>query len=83
MVGWRLRSFDLARLTRAGITFAVFVPQITSNFERVDIPLLPPLPFLAGRMDLVVMDSAKRDGEFIADLQTQPFGLRVADVVRL
>jgi hypothetical protein len=46
------------------------VPQITSNFDWVDIPLLPPLPFLAGRVDLVVVDGAERNGEFIANFQS-------------
>ena len=44
---------------------------------------LPPFLFLAGGVDVVMVDGAKRHGELIADLETQPSGLRVADVVRV
>ena len=53
------------------------------NLERIDIALLPPLTFLAGGVDVVVVNGAKRDGELVADLQTKAFRLRVTHVVRV
>ena len=53
---------------RRGITFAALLPKATGNCERIDIALLPPLPLLAGGVDVVVVDSAERNGELIADL---------------
>jgi hypothetical protein len=34
-------------------------------------------------VDVVMMDCAKRDGELITDLEAEPWGLRVANVVRV
>src|SRR6476646_6217518 len=65
------------------MAIAALLPQTTSDHERIDITLLPPLMFLAGGMDVVVVDGAKRNGELIAHLQTEPLGLRVAYVVRV
>jgi hypothetical protein len=51
--------------------------------RRVDIALFPSLPLLACGVDLMVVNGAKRNGELIADLQTEPFRLRVTYVVRV
>jgi hypothetical protein len=53
---------------RCAIRLATLLPKATRNFDRVDIPLLPPLTFLPRGVDLVVVDGAKRHGEFIAHL---------------
>jgi len=37
---------------------ATLVPQSTSDFERIDIALLPPLPFLPSRVDMVMVGGA-------------------------
>ena len=63
------------------IFFAALFPKATGNYQGIDIALLPPLVFLTGGVDVVVVDGAKRDGELIADFQAKPFGLRVAQVV--
>ena len=44
---------------------------------------LPPFLFLAGGVDVVMVDGAKRHGELVAHLEAQPSGLRVAYVVRV
>ena len=54
---------------------AALSPQSTRDFERIDIALLPPLPFLAGGVDVVMVDGAKRNGELVADLQAQALGI--------
>jgi hypothetical protein len=59
------------------------LPQTIGNYEGIDIALLPPLPLLAGGVNVVMMDGAKRDGKLIADFQAQAFGLGVAHVVRV
>src|ERR1700687_4174717 len=43
--------------------------------------LLPPTPFIAGGVILVVMDGAKRDRKLVAYLESQPSGLRKTDVM--
>jgi hypothetical protein len=58
-------------------------PKSTGNFERVDIALLPPLPFLTGGVNLMMVDGAERNRELVADLQAEPARLRVADVMRV
>jgi hypothetical protein len=56
-------------------------PKATGNDERVNFTLFPPLPFLACGVNMVVMDGAEWNRELVAYLQTEPTGLRVADVV--
>ena len=51
-----------------GVAFAALLPKAIGNFERVDISLFPPVPFLACGVDLMVVNGAKRNGELIADL---------------
>ena len=77
-----LQSCEIS-IARYGMAIAALLPQTTSDLERIDITLLPPLTFPAGGMDVVVVDGAKRNGELIAHLQTEPLGLRVAYVVRV
>ena len=55
-----------------GMPLAALSPKTIGNYERIDIALLPPLPFLACGVDVVVVDGTKRHGELIADLQAQP-----------
>jgi hypothetical protein len=47
---------------------AALAPQSARDFERIDIALLPPLPFLPGGVDIVMVGSAQRNGELVADL---------------
>jgi hypothetical protein len=68
-IGSVLRRLRYVGLTCGGTPLAALLPQATRNFERVDIPLLPPLLLFARGVDMVAVDSAKWNGEFIADLQ--------------
>jgi hypothetical protein len=45
-----------------------YVAKARWPFEWIDASRLPPLSFLARSVDLMVVDGAKRNGEFIADL---------------
>ncbi len=45
-----------------------FLPQSARNYEGVNVLLLPPLLYLACGVDVVVVDRAEGDCEFVADL---------------
>jgi hypothetical protein len=45
-----------------------FLPQSARNYEGVNVLLLPPLLLLACGVDVVVVDRAEGDCEFVADL---------------
>lgn len=49
--------------------------------ERINPMLLPPTTFIAGSMIFRVVDCTKGDGEFIAHFESEPFGLRKADMM--
>ena len=51
-----------------GILLSALLPKAASNYQWIDVPFLPPLPFLSCGVDLMVVDGAKRNGELIADL---------------
>ena len=59
------------RFRRGGLALPILQPKVISNFEWIDIALLPPLPFFACGVDVVVVDGAERNGELIAHLQAQ------------
>ena len=42
---------------------------------------MPPPPLIACRMIFAMVDGAERNGEFVADLQGKPLGLRKANVM--
>jgi hypothetical protein len=65
------------------MAIATLLPQSAREDERIDVAFLPPLALLACSVNLAVMGSTKRHGEFIADLEAEPPGLRVANVVRV
>ncbi len=57
------------------------LPKSGGNVERIDIAFLPPGPFVASGVDVVVVDGAEWHGELIAHFQAKPSSLGVADVV--
>src|SRR3974390_2067840 len=59
------------------------LPDSLRNLEWLDIELLPPGGLIAGLMQLAVMTSAERNGEFIAHLQPDGSGLGEAQVMRV
>jgi hypothetical protein len=83
LVGSVHQRFWQFSFTACGVALAALLPKATGNYERINILLLLPLPFLAGSVDVVVMDSAKGDGELIAHFEAEPTGLRVAHVMRV
>ena len=58
-----------------------FLPQALCHCERVDFPLLPPQPLIAGCVVLLMVDGAEGYREFIADLEPKTPRLREADVM--
>ena len=59
------------------------LPQSLGDRERVDIERLPPDHLIAGLMQLPMMTAAERDGELVADFETQGSGLRKSQVMRI
>ena len=55
---------------------ARFFPKCVGDLERIDVAVhgAPPVDFLAGSMQLVVMYAAQRNGELIAGLDPAPLG---------
>ena len=53
-----------------------FNPKLVCQDKRFDVKRLPPANFVAGLMELAMMSTAKRDGEFIANFHTQCAWLR-------
>ena len=51
---------------------SALLPQSVRDFEGVNVLFLPPLLLLTRGVDLVVMDRAEGDCEFVADLEAQP-----------
>ena len=45
-------------------------PKTPGCFQRIDFESVPPRNLIAGLMKLSVMPAAERDGEFIANLET-------------
>ena len=52
------------------------LPELFCDLEPVDLYIGPPRPFITLSMKLPVVIATKRNGEFIADLAAQRFGLR-------
>ena len=57
------------------------LPQRAGDLQGVDLMLLPPLPFIACRVILAVVDGAQGDREFVAYFEAQASRLRIADVM--
>ena len=56
-------------------------PKCIGDLKRIEIALLPPLPFLARGVNAVVVNGAERNSEFIAHFHTEPARLRVAHMM--
>ena len=53
-----------------------FEPEPTRGVDRLDAGSRPPIDLLAGPMQLPMMPAAEWDRELVADLETEPAGLR-------
>ena len=59
------------------------LPVLQSARKRVDFYFLPPADFIAALMELAMMTTAERNGEFIADFQPQCARLRKTYMMRI
>ena len=61
-----------------------FFPEPLGDLEWLNLEVFPPNDFVAGLMQLPMMTAAERDGELVADLETngprlgKPYVMRVA-----
>ena len=58
-------------------------PQPLGDHQRVDVDRLPPSHLIASQMKLPMMTAAERDGELVADFETQGSRLRKPQVMRI
>ena len=58
-------------------------PKSLGDRQRIDIEILPPDHLIAGLMQLPMMTAAERDGELVADFETEGSGLRKPQVMRI
>ena len=54
------------------------LPQSLGDRQGIDFEIPPPSHFIAGLMQLPMMTAAERDGELVADFETERPGLRKA-----
>ena len=59
------------------------LPMPFSNLQRINFKTLPPSHFIPGLMQLPMMTAAERNGELVADFETERSGLRKAQVMRI
>jgi hypothetical protein len=59
------------------------LPKSLGNLQRINIQVLPSGHFVAGLMQLAMVATAERDGELVADFETQGSGLGKAQMVRI
>jgi hypothetical protein len=58
-----------------------FSPQARGHSKRINLVLLPPQPFIAGCVVLLMVNGAQRYREFVTDLEPKAPGLCEADVM--
>jgi hypothetical protein len=56
-------------------------PKVLRDRKRIDPQVLPPSQFISRLMQLPMMPTAKRYGEFIADFETDCLRLRKSQVM--
>ncbi len=79
----RILGQSLRVVLSRSFTVQALPPQFGSDSQRINLSLLPPSPLITSSMIFTVVDGAQRYGEFIADFERDPLGLRVADVMRV
>ena len=83
-LGWirgRLLSRCLSRNRKC--LCAAFLPKTLGDLQRFDIQVVPPGHFVTDMMQLLMVITAERHGELIADFKTQRSGLSKAQMVRI
>ena len=58
-------------------------PKMLGGFQRIDFESFPPRDLIAGLMQLPVMASAERDGEFVADFKAEGSRLSKPQMMRI
>ena len=58
-------------------------PQSLGDLQRFDIEIMPPRHFITCLMQLLMVITAERHGEFIADLETQGTRLCETQMMRI
>jgi len=59
------------------------LPELESDWKRIDVELLPPCGLITRAMKLAMMDPANRDGEFVAQSIPKPARLDKREVMRI
>ena len=59
------------------------LPQSFGGLKGVDLEVLPPDHFIAGLMQLPMVATTERDGEFVTHLETDRSRLCIAEVMRI
>jgi len=60
-----------------------FLPELPGYHQWIELPVLPPLPLVSDCVVLMMMDSAQRHGEFVANFEPHSSRLREAHMVRM
>ena len=60
-----------------------FLPKIPCEFEGINLEIFPPGLFVAGLVKFPMVPATERDGEFIADLETDGPRLRKPQMMRI
>jgi hypothetical protein len=59
------------------------IPELARDLDRVYAGRLPPCSLVAGAVDLTVVNTAERDGEFVASPSTEGPRLHVSKMMRV
>jgi len=59
------------------------LPELESDWKRIDVEVLPPCGLITRAMKLAMMDPANRDGEFVAHSIPKPTRLGKREVMRI
>jgi len=59
------------------------LPKPLGNWQGIDVEASPPSHFISGLMQLPMMTAAERNGELVADFETQGSGLGKPQMVRI
>ena len=83
-LGW-IRWHLLSRCLRCSWKYIhpALLPKPLGDLQRIDVQVLPPDYFIAGLMQLSMVTTAKRYGEFVTDFETKGSGLGKPQVMRI
>jgi hypothetical protein len=82
-LGWIRERLLLRCLSRDRISLQPVFPKPLSNLQGIDFQILPPGHLVAGLMQLPMMTTAERHGEFVADFESERSGLGKPQMMRI